>query len=153
MRKKTILGYGRPALGLAAALLALQAGAQQAGAPNTVAQLKQLNGNVLVSRDTGMTAGYELLKLANGTRVITTANSEVVVVFDNGCDVHMKENQRLDVDSGRPCAALIPANLAVAVPAAGHGFAGIVAPALLGAGALAAGGGSGGPPPPPVSPN
>ena len=108
---------------------------------------------MLVSRDTGMVTGAEALKLVDGTRIITTANSEVVVVFDNGCEVRMKENQRLDVDSGKPCAALIPANLAVAAPAVGPGFAGVVAPALLGAGALAAGGGSGGPPPPPVSPN
>ena len=149
-----MIGCARWALGLGGALLALQAAAQQTPAPRAVAQLKQVSGNVLVSRDTGMTAGAEQLRLANGTRVITTANSEVVVVFDSGCEVRMKENQRLDVESDKPCAALIPVNLAVA-PAAGHGLAAIVAPGLLGAAALGAGtgGGSSGPPPQPVSPN
>jgi hypothetical protein len=138
MQKTTITRYGRRALGLLAALLALQAGAQQVAAQAGVAQLKQLNGNVLVSRDTGMTAGAELLKVANGTRVITTANSAVVVVFDNGCEVRMKENQRLDVESDKPCAALVPANLAVAAPAAGPGVVGLLVPGLLGAGGAAA---------------
>jgi hypothetical protein len=134
----------RWALGLAGALLSLQAVAQQAAPQRAVAQLKQLNGNVLVSRDTGMTAGAELLKVANGTRIITTANSEVVVVFDNGCEVRMKENQRLDVESDKPCAALVPANLAVAAPAAGPGFVGLLVPGLLGASGAAAAAGVGG---------
>ncbi|HEX6245509.1 MAG TPA: hypothetical protein VFZ61_31515 [Polyangiales bacterium] len=133
----------RWALGLGGALLALQAAGQQPAPQRAVAQLKQLNGNVLVSRDTGMTAGAELLKVTNGTRIITTANSEVVVVFDNGCEVRMKENQRLDVDSDKPCAGLVPANLAVAAPAAGPGFVGLLVPGLLGAGGAAAGVGGG----------
>ena len=153
MEMKTVCGYARWALGVGGALLALQAAAQQVAPQRSVAQLKQLSGNVLVSRDTGMTAGTEALKLANGTRVITTANSEVVVVFDNGCEVRMKENQRLDVETGRPCAALVPFDLAVAAPAAGHGLAGIVAPALRGVGALLGGSGGGSGPPQPVSPN
>ena len=132
----------RWALGMAGALLSLQAVAQQAAPQRAVAQLKQLNGNVLVSRDTGMTAGAELLKVTNGTRIITTANSEVVVVFDNGCEVRMKENQRLDVESDKPCAGLVPANLAVAP--AGPGFAGLLIPGLLGASGAAAAGGVGG---------
>jgi hypothetical protein len=139
--------------GLGGLLLALQAAAQPLAPEKAVAQLRQLSGNVLVSHAAGMTTGAELLRVADGTRIITTANSEVVVVFDKGCGVRMQENQRLDVDTGKPCAALVPANLAVAVPAAGHGFAGLLIPGLLAAGAAAAGLGGGAQPVPPVSPN
>ena len=133
----------------AAALCALGASAQQ---PPRVAQLKNVNGNVLVSGQAGLATGTEAQPLVNGTRIITTANSEVVIVFDNGCEVRMAENQRFDVDSGKPCALLLPHALAAPVPAIGPGLAGIIAPGLLGAGALAnPGSGSGGSPP--VSPN
>src|SRR5688572_18518739 len=96
----------RQGLGLGGALLALQAAAQSVAPDRAVAELRRLSGNVLVSHAAGMNAGAELLRVANGARIITTANSEVVVVFDNGCEVRMVENQRLDVDTGRPCAAL-----------------------------------------------
>jgi hypothetical protein len=138
-------------IGCAATLLAPGAGAQQpAPSRDSVAELRDLKGNVLVSRESGLTAGSESQQLANGTRVITTANSEVVVVFDNGCRVHLRENQRLDVDSRKPCAALVVQSLPVAVaaaPVAGH-----VVPALIGIGILLDTGG-GGSPSTPVSPN
>lgn len=137
------------AIAAAAALCALEAGAQQ---PPRVAQLKNVNGNVLVSGQAGLAAGSEAQPLVNGTRIITTANSEVVIVFDNGCEVRMAENQRFDVESGKPCALLLPQALAAPVPAVGPALAGAILPALLGAGGLAnQGSGSGGSPP--VSPN
>jgi len=72
----------------------------------------------------------------------------VVVVFDNGCEVRLKENQRLEVDETKPCSALVaqaqsilaePAGAAVAsasgsaavysalLPALGGGLAGVKA--------------------------
>jgi len=71
-----------------------------------VARLKNVNGNVLVSRESGLAAGDEALRIAKGTRVITTANSEVTVVYDNGCEVKLKENQRFEITVDKPCRAL-----------------------------------------------
>ena len=73
---------------------------------DTIAQLKDVRGNVLVSRETGLASGNEATRLLKGSRVITTANSEVTVAYDNGCDVKLKPNQRFEVDD-RACAELI----------------------------------------------
>jgi hypothetical protein len=115
------------ALGAAASLCATGALAQQ-----EVARLKQVNGNVLVSGQAGLATGSEAQPLANGVRIITTANSRVVVVFANGCEVRMEENQRFDVESDKPCAALLPQALG-ATPAVGPGLAALVIPGLIGA--------------------
>ena len=110
-----------------------------------VARLKQVKGNVLVSKESGLAAGDEALRIIKGTRVITTANSEVVVVYDNGCEVKLKENQRFEVVTDRPCSALMaqaqsillePEGLAVAgtfVGAAGYAaLAPLLGPGLVG---------------------
>jgi len=110
----------------AAALFASGAWAQQ-----EVAKLKQVTGNVLVSGQTGLATGSEAQPLANGVRIITTANSTVTVVFANGCEVNLKENQRLDVESDKPCAALVAQALG-ATPAP-SGIYALIVPALIGA--------------------
>jgi hypothetical protein len=145
MNKQTMV------LGFAGAMLASGAWAQQQ--QNSVAKLTQVNGNVLVSRQAGMTTGTESQQIVNGSRVITTANGHVVVVFDSGCRVELKENQRLDVDNDKPCAALIPVSLAVAVPAVGAPLAGLFFPGLIVGTALVGNGGGSPNPPTPVSPN
>jgi hypothetical protein len=118
-------------------LAASQPFAQQAD--QTVARLKDVNGNVLVSRESGLASGDESLRLAKGTRVITTAHSEVVIAYDNGCEVKLKENQRFEVVTGKPCAALIaqaesilmePAGAATAATVGGLAAYGALLPAL-----------------------
>lgn len=124
---------------LAAALLAGAVSPWDAGAQpeeqRSVARLKTVNGNVLVSREAGLAAGEQSERLMNGTRVITTANSEAVIEFDNGCEVRLKENERFDVDSGRPCALMAGLPLGVPGAAIGAPLAGyvlpVVAPLLL----------------------
>jgi hypothetical protein len=90
-----------------------------------IAQLRDLKGNVLVSNATGMSAATDGQSIPNKVRVTTTAKSEVVIRFAEGCDVKLAENQRLDVDGCRPCAALVAAVQAVPVDVA----LGAVAPA------------------------
>jgi hypothetical protein len=119
---------GAMRLGLAVALLAVatspwDAGAQPRPEPRDVARLKSVNGNVLVSREAGLAAGAQAERLVNGSRVITTANSDAIVEFDDGCEVHLKENERYEVDSGRACAlrlaeSLAPSQAAAAAPLA-----------------------------------
>lgn len=149
MKTKSMDRIGK-ALLLATAGMLLATGAQ---AQQAVARLKQVSGNVLVTREAGMATGTEAQPIMQGARVITTANSEAVVVFDNGCEVRLKENQRLEVDSRKPCAAIVVQSLGVP-PAPGAPIAGYVVPALIGIGVIAGGGSGGGPSPPnPISPN
>ena len=71
-----------------------------------VAQLKDLHGNVLVSRESGLGAGRDTQRLTLGARVITTSKSDVTVVYDDGCEVKLKENERFEVETGKACAVL-----------------------------------------------
>jgi hypothetical protein len=108
--------------GIAAAVLAFatspwDAGAQAQAEQRAVARLKAVSGNVLVSRESGLAAGAQAERLVNGTRIITTANSEAVIEFDNGCEVRLKENERFDVDSTRACALMVAQPLGVPVGA------------------------------------
>lgn len=100
---------------LVAATSPWDAGAQPPPQKEGVARLKSVNGNVLVSRESGLSAGEQAERLLNGTRIITTANSTAVVEFDNGCEVRLNENERFDVDSTRACALLVGQPLGVPV--------------------------------------
>jgi hypothetical protein len=116
-------------------------GALAQEARQSVAQLKDVHGNVLVSKESGLASGDEALRLTKGTRVITTSRSDVIVVFDNGCEVRLKENQRLEVDDSKPCSALVaqaqsilaePAGAAAAATAGSLAVYSAVLPALGG---------------------
>ena len=97
-------------LGAAAAVAAGGALAQQ----GTVARLTNLEGSVMVSQGDGMAAAVKDQRVAPGTRVITLAGGKVVVNYDVGCDVSLKENQRFTVRMGE-CAALV-ADVVTLVP-------------------------------------
>ena len=131
---------------LALALLAAvaPAWAQQPQAP-TIAKLKELHGNVLVSKASGLAAGLEGSRLVEGSRVITTNASDVVVVYDDGCEVRLKANQRFQVDR-KPCAMLVaqpesilatPAGTAATVTAGGLTVYGVLLPGLSATGVAA----------------
>ena len=75
----------------------------------TIAALIDVQGNVLVSDPAGMASGVEKQRIKKGVRVTTTSRASVTINFDCGCDVRLKENERLDVEGGRPCAALLAA--------------------------------------------
>jgi hypothetical protein len=123
----------RKTLNLAAAIAAAVAAtaALAQGTTEGVARLKEVKGNVLVSRESGLAAGGEATRLKEHTRVITTANSTVIVHYDNGCDVHLKENQRFEVETDRPCAALIAQAQSILMEPAGAALAGASAGAIL----------------------
>src|SRR6185503_18370106 len=94
-----------PLYGALAAMLAVSQPLAQTA--EGVARLKNVHGNVLVSKESGLASGDEALRLTKGTRVITTANAEVIVAYDDGCEVRLKENQRFEVETDKPCAALV----------------------------------------------
>ncbi len=105
---------------------------------DTIARLVDMQGNVLVSRESGLSSANEQLRLRPGTRVITTSHSEVVVEYDDGCRVRLKENQRFEVERGKPCAALLALDI-FAAPVANTAI-----PIVLGIAALWPYGGGGG---------
>jgi len=120
---------------LIAAAMSAAASAQPGGAScdspasakgDTVAELRDVQGNVLVSDAAGMTSGVDKQRLKNAVRVTTTARAGTLVAFDCGCEVRLKENERLDVELPKACPALVAAVQAVpvgvalgAVPAVG----------------------------------
>ena len=98
-------GARRLAILVGALALGLATHAQERD--GTIARLVEMHGNVLVSRDSGLASGSDRLRVMPGTRVITTAQSDVVVEYDDGCRVKLKENQRFEVERGKPCALLL----------------------------------------------
>ena len=82
------------------------------------AVLQDVVGNVLVSTKDGIGTGVEKQSVANKTRVTTTARASVTISFNCGCDVKLKENERIDVESPNTCGALLAAVTAVPVDAA-----------------------------------
>lgn len=90
-------------LGIAAALAAGVAAAQQA---QTVARLTGLEGGVMVTQGDAMVAAANDQRVPAGARVVTLAGGKVLIKYDTGCDVAMKENQRFTVRNGE-CAILL----------------------------------------------
>ena len=90
-----------------ALLITLLAGPAVAHADNaTVARLVEMSGSVLVSHAYNIASANEGLRLLPGTSVLTTANSAVIVEYDNGCRVKLERNQRF-VLQDKPCQALV----------------------------------------------
>lgn len=105
-------------IGIASLALASTVSAQTArpacddpayGNRDSIAELQEVQGNVLVSDAAGMASGAEKQRVKNHVRVTTTSRSTVLIAFDCGCDVRLKENERLDVDAPRSCPALLAA--------------------------------------------
>ena len=88
-----------------------------------MAQLKKVEGNVLVSTAQGAVAGVNDLAVPDKSLVTTTSNGSVDVVLPKGCTITLKPNQRLEVDVDKSCDALallvMDAPGAVALGAAG----------------------------------
>jgi hypothetical protein len=112
---------------------------------DTVAELRELSGNVLVSDGAGVGTAAGGQRVANKARVTTASKAGVIVAFDCGCDVKLEENQRFDIDVPRACAGLLasvqPVPTAVALGATATPV--LAAPstsALLAVGAVGVGG-------------
>ena len=103
------------------------------GSP-TVAELKDVQGQVLVAEGDVSSSATDGLRVAKNVSITTTARAGVTVVVDGGCRVTLKESQRLVVDPAVACEALI-ASVTSAVPAALGAAAGV------GAGGAAVAGG------------
>lgn len=126
LRLSTTIGVALAALCIAGSTLAQQQN-------NTVAKLKDAEGNVLVSQGDAMVAGSNDQRLPVGTRVVTTKGASVTIVYDVGCDIRLKENERFTVTMG-PCAVLLGQveSLGPAAGAIGGGTAGTTAGAGAG---------------------
>ena len=124
-------------LGLTGAAALIGAGSALAQ-QGTVARLKNLEGSVMVSQGDGMVAAVKDQRVAPGTRVITLAGGKVVIDYDVGCDVSLKENQRFTVRAGE-CAALL-ADVVTLVPGStSFAVVGLTAPEIV-TGAVMGGG-------------
>jgi hypothetical protein len=76
--------------------------------------------------------------------VITTNNSGVTVIYDDGCEVKLRENERFEIETGKPCALLAAAPQSIlatpegATAAAAAGSAAVFAATLPARGGAAA---------------
>jgi len=91
------------------------------------AQLKKVQGNVLVSTAQGAVAGVNDLAVPDKSLVTTTSNGVVDIVLPSGCTINLKPNQRVEVDVTKTCEVLLA--LVTTAPGA----------VVLGAGGAAAG--------------
>lgn len=90
---------------LAAKGTQLSALAPRPGEP--IARLLKIDGSVLVSTESGLVAGDPMALLKEGTRVIATANTKLIVAFLDGCEVPLDSNQRLEISMAKPCSERI----------------------------------------------
>ena len=97
------------AFALAAAPLAVAQPTTGSEKRETVAALRDVQGNVLVSDKNGMASASAGQRIGSGVRVTTTAKASALIAFDSGCMVQLKENERIDVESPRSCAELLAA--------------------------------------------
>jgi hypothetical protein len=129
-------------VGLASAIMALSLGAQAqtTAASCDGAELRDVQGNVLVSTKDGMSTGVDKQVVVNKSRVTTTSRASVTVAFACGCDVKLKENERLDIETPATCAGLlasvtaVPASAAIGATTAVAGGLTPTSTALIGAG-------------------
>lgn len=114
----------------------------QMAARETIAELREIQGNILVSDALGMASGTDNQRLKNRTRITATSRAGATVVFDCGCVVRLKENERLDVVAPSACSALLAAVQAVptGAPIGAVASSGGAAGAGAGTGAIVAGG-------------
>lgn len=75
----------------------------------TIATLNDVTGNVLVSDAAGMATATDKQRIKNYGRITTTSRASVTISFDCGCDVRLKENERLNIEGPRQCPALLAA--------------------------------------------
>ncbi len=111
---------------------------KDAASKPTIAELRDVQGNVLVSDKTGMQSGTAGQRIENRARVMTTSPAAVTIVLDCGCNIRLKENERVDVELPRACGAMLASvtsvtpqvALGASASAASTSF---VAPVVLGA--------------------
>ena len=83
----------------------------------TIATLVEVQGNVLISDAVGMSSATNNQRIKNSVRVTATSRASVMISLDCGCEVQLKENERLDVEVAKQCPALLAAVQAVPIGA------------------------------------
>ena len=68
-----------------------------------VAYVARVTGSALVNKGDEYVDGTEGMKLSTGDRVMTLAQSEAALQFNDGCQYLMKENELVTIPSKSPC--------------------------------------------------
>ena len=80
-----------------------------------VADLSNIQGNVLVSDNAGIVSATNQQAIKNKVRVTTTSRASAKVSFRCDCEIQLKENERLDVDMPSTCAVILASVQAVPI--------------------------------------
>lgn len=110
----------------------------------SVAELKNVQSNVLIGDASGISSATSGQKVPGNVSITTTADARVDVVFNNGCTVSLKPSQRLEVKDGSSCEALIasvqtvaPSSAPLGAPIATGGVSGTTLAVVGGVGLVA----------------
>jgi hypothetical protein len=122
---------------LGASAFAQTPGAIGTQKPAAIGKVADVEGVVTVSDGVTVNTAVRGRVIIEGNRFVTASSGTVHLSMDNGCDIKLKPNESLLVESGRSCAAL----WALIQPVGGNvAAAGVGAGAGLGRGLLAGGG-------------
>ena len=129
--------YAKALLGTMIAMICLPAAAAAekaaaAAADRQVATVARITGNAVVSKGAQYVPGTEGMPLTIGQRVMSLADSSVVIQFNDGCRYTVEANKLVTMEDLSPCvltkgvalappppASAVPAAAAVPVPVAG----------------------------------
>lgn len=84
---------------------AMTAGAASAGAPESSAVIKGVEGQVYVRKDETTEPAQDGLSVAPGNQVMTVEGSKAQVVYTDGCSVSLPENSLLAIGGPEQCRA------------------------------------------------
>ncbi len=101
----------------------------------SVGVLDEIKGLVSVSTEGTVTNATTASILKNGSVVLTSDKSSVVVRLDNNCTITLKSNEVLKINTDEKCAALIASVKTVSTPVAEAG-GGSASPFLIAAGVV-----------------
>lgn len=71
--------------------------------PTPVAQLKSLQGNVLISGAEGLVSADLTTRLTQTSRLLSTSNATALLEYDDGCQVKISADQRAEIRIDIPC--------------------------------------------------
>lgn len=97
MEKNTLI---RAAIAAAALMGSLPTAIADEGG---VAYVARVTGAALVNKGEQYVDGTEGMALSTGDRVMTLAQSEAAIQFNDGCQYLMKENELITIPSKSPC--------------------------------------------------
>lgn len=115
--------YAKILIGTVVAIASLSAAV---AAERQIATVARITGNAVVSKGAQYVPGSEGMPLTIGQRVMSLADSTVVIQFNDGCRYTLEENKLVTMEDLSPC--VLTKGLALAPPPPASGVPAVVPP-------------------------